>query len=319
MITLDRSPRGNHLKQSIDSLKNSGLFEHSSFQFILSHSGENTNNLKEAQAVHSKLNIATNKELLNYNNAVTRGIELALETRPDLVLFMEDDIKVCQNFPQFVLDTYKLTDNTETILDFVSYYEEITDAYFQGKQLIEMLAKNFYGGQCFSMNTLSAASFSQYIRNHIDIKEGFCDVWIEDWLLSQNLEPIIKCAVPSGAQHTGKNSTHGHPFFEAPCFKDDIELIKPRITNQFEFIREEKNEMIGNSFIFKRTNSNHEISLNQSAYLIYLFCDGEHALKQIFDDIHIQLGGDKYTLDTQIRQGLATLKSQQLIHYSTLE
>jgi hypothetical protein len=315
MLTIDRSPKGNHLPQTIQSLKDSGLFEHPNFNFTLTHSGEQESNISEALVVHPELNIIKSEQLIPYNKAVAQAIETGLESNPGTVIFMEDDTKVCENFPQFATDAINAVGKSNPLIDFTTYYKEITDAYFEGKQFINMQAKSFYGIQCLAMRKSAAVSLSKYIKKHHSIKAGFCDTWIESWQLEEKLKPIITCAVPSGVQHTGNNSTFDHHFPQVPCFKDDDEKTIPKKTGDFELSLFSDSSGNDPTYVFKNILGSRALNLNKTAYLIYLFCDGKLNLKQIILEIHNEMGGNKHSIDAEIRKALFLLKNKGLITY----
>ena len=312
MITMDRSPKGNHLADSIKGLAESGFFQHPSFNFTLIHSGQNRLNLDEALAVSDNFTLVETGRLLQFNEAVLNALKTALANKSDVVLFMEDDIRVSTSFPQYVLDTLESAGGAEPVLDFVTYYVEVTDSYFQGEQFIEMEAKSFYGSQCYAMNADYAASFAKFIEENNPQKTGFCDVWFHDWLVHEKLEPVVKCAVPSGAQHIGRNSNQGHDYIEAPCVKDEVEQTRPFRTSQYSQV-----ETDDESLTIRNNETNKLLSLNSSAHLIYLFCDGEYSLKQIISEIHAEVGGSRHKLDAEIRRGLFELKSLGVVDYQT--
>ena len=306
ILTVDRSPRANFLANTVASLRASGLLHHPAFSLHIFHSGENAN-INDANLEDGNITLHTAPDRRHFNLGLVNALRHASSLNPDFVLFMEDDIEVCPDFPDYVISTLAEF-SADPLMDFVTYYEEVMNRYLDGERCIDMPADSFYGTQCFAMTRENALSYADFVERNHQVKPGFADVWFDSWLEDCDRPRTVSCAVPSAAQHTGVESTHSHEFVKTPAYKSDLEQLTPRHTGDYLLLDTKD----ANSTLRHKVTGAH-LELNESAYLIYLYCDGEQSIGQIIDGIHAEIEIDRTLLSAHIRQGLASLRHNRVI------
>lgn len=311
MMTMDRSPRHNYLASSIASMIASGMCDDSRVSFSLFHSGKGRSNLDIELIQRSCATLHEQSQLDHFNLGIAKALRLAAEQNADYVLFFEDDVHVAHDFPDFVCSQLAL-EPTAVFLDFATYFQEVETAYLRGERFVELNAAHFYGTQCFCMPTQHAISFSDNISKNQSQRAGFADTWIQYWLADNALDDQIMSSVPSAVQHVGRDSNHSHSFIRVPAFKDEIERLKPLRTNQYAMC-----QTVSNGFFLNNGDIENPLHLNFTAQLIYLYCDGDNSIADIENAIRSHVYGDRYQLNQQIRQCLATLIEHSAIRYVT--
>lgn len=304
---MDRSPKVNFLATTVDSLRASGLLDHPDFELHIFHTGHRSTNLDQLDLTHASITLHTNQDPLHFNLGTVNLFRHAASQKPDFILFMEDDVHVCEDFPEFVVSALSEFE-AGSVLDFLTYYEEVKTSYLEGARSIEMPAHTFYGTQCFAMRPLDALSFADFVEQHHGVKPGFADTWFDSWMEQTDRPRVVSCSVPSPAQHTGFDSTHDHQFINAPAFIRDVEKLVPVATEHYLLIdgKDEKP-------ILKHKTRGTQLQLNESAHLIYLYCDGLMSIGQIIDTIRTQVPMDRVVLSAQMRQAIASLRHNQVI------
>ena len=142
IITVDRVPGNNYLSNTLESLRASGACDDTRFSIDIYHSGAERSNLdisliKNCNATLHLYETKTHTNLSSYN-----ALNIAVNRNPEYVVFLEDDIDVCSDFPDFICSQIDLNP-TAPIIDFISYYDEIRDAYFSGERFLDMNAMSF--------------------------------------------------------------------------------------------------------------------------------------------------------------------------------
>ena len=294
----------------MDGLAESGLFSHPQFSLDIFHSGEATRNLDAVLEYSELASFHRQPNHLHFNEGVVWSIKSICEKQPDFLLFFEDDVHVCKDFPEFVVASLERV-GASPLLDYVTYYSEIKNAYLEGHIMHEMPAKSFYGTQCLAMSLADAESFASYVDANKQTKSGFADVWFDDWLSSVDRDRHVKCSVPSAAQHIGSDSNHGHEFIVARGFKDDLECIVPKPTDEFLLL-----EVDNETSVLRHRKTNAHLALNDSALLIYLLCDGVNSLKALTAEIMNASGLDAYAASQQVRTYLNELSVHDAIQFN---
>lgn len=309
ILTTDRSPRHNYLSATLESLFASGLPSNSSFSLDIFHSGQASSNLNSALLRDPQINLIQEPTQLHFNAGLRTALEKALQRDCDWVLFMEDDNCVCSEFPEFVISQLELA-NEKPMVDFITYYDCIKEAYFSGERFLELDAKSFYGTQCFAIRSDAALSFSKYIGDNESSKVGFADTWFDDWLVSTGQPRTIYSSVPSATQHTGRDSNHGHNFITAPAFKDDLDKTIAVPTLKFELI---------SINAFQRALRPHDdgelFELNEAAQIIYMSVDGNRSIGDIVNELAGHIDVDRTILNQQIRACIHTLTQIGALSY----
>ena len=309
MLTADRSPRQNYVGDSVNSLRASGLLDHPEVSFTLLHFGRSNANLAPIQDNHSGMNIVIGPQR-NYNFSVVKALRQAANTNADIVLFMEDDILVDKGLADIVLAAFKSFGEDQKIIDFVSYYDGIYEHYFLGHNFLDMAANTYYGNQCFAMPNEAARSFADFVDQESADKPGFCDVWIADWLQANNWGDTVRCAVPSVAQHMGRDSNFGHTFMQAPCYKADMDQIIPTRTSKLKTL-----ELSEHKALRLSSSSGTKSILNMPAYLLHACSSGNYTLADLCAIIQKQVDIDLQVLSREVRRNIGALKSAGLISF----
>lgn len=311
ILTSDRTPRRNYLSTTLEHLKASGLTHDARFTLDIFHSGASAN-LDKRLIAECNATLHHDEHKLPFNLAFSGALAIAAAREFDYVLFLEDDVQVAHDFPDFVCSQLAFEADAP-LVDFTTYYRKIMDAYLAGERSIKLTAKQFYGTQCFAMTTHYAKSYSDYVRTHSASKIGFADTWIDDWLSALKLEREVASSVPSAAQHIGVDSSFNHSFILAPAFKDDVEKLAPTPTNKYVVWQRNNNE-----FVLRRHNTHEILDLNLTAQLIYLYCDGRNTLADIEREIGAVVAADRFELNQQIRQCIAVFVAHGAMIYHTV-
>lgn len=216
MVTIDRKERGlpNYIAQTISSMLRSGIVinDEKSYELHVFDGGsENTDyipNKLVVQMARAQIHLAP-KRLTPCEN-VASALEYGSKCGFDWVLFVEDDISVCDKFFSGVSDWLRrhMTDEYR-LAAFYAAYDEVLQQYQQKKSSWEYPVEAFYGTQCFAVRSEDAKSISEYLLSDNGHNPGTpsYDMVIKDW--SAKYYPNSKnflASAPCFVQHTGEKS-----------------------------------------------------------------------------------------------------------------
>jgi hypothetical protein len=212
MVTVDRSPGKNYLAETLKNLDRGGVFNSEHLHsFHLFNSDDKSNwlisNLIDYPTVY--VNVPTKKLVANQNVAEALAYAALLDEK--WVLFLEDDIDVCDSFIDSVYYWLEEHYSKDVHLYAIgSPYPEIKMSVALGMTKWDYPIKAFYGTQSIAFHSDDAWSFSKYMKDHIFTrnKEGVCyDLHMQDWALKNwPSQKFFMASVPSFSQHIGMTS-----------------------------------------------------------------------------------------------------------------
>lgn len=212
MVTIDRSPSTNYLRDTLRNLQRSGVWKSPrlhSFHLCDSEPKNQWSKL-EASSYPITLHRPSFEQLLPSLN-VARALSHGAESGAKWVLFIEDDVDVCDQFLESVgawLDFHATP--AFPVYSFGANYDAIATVAQGGGTYWRYPVKTFYGTQCFAINRGNAKSLSTYLEEHPlyqGINAGSYDLIMQDWALHEWPESrFFLAACPSFVQHLGRHS-----------------------------------------------------------------------------------------------------------------
>lgn len=198
---------GDTLDKTMNSLKNSGLWESGiDFTLLLHDTGSDNKTYldKYKNLPNTIIECNKNREMMLIN--VINMLVYTKEHIPcDYIVYLEDDIIFCKNWIQNV-DAW-LNKNVDYDNWFVSFFYPYPKEDFKS-QVIKLPSEKYYGTQCLGIMRSKLES----LINHFDAKnkEGYQtgqDMFIREWLVLGNNSEFIKFSNPSLIQHQNLQST----------------------------------------------------------------------------------------------------------------
>lgn len=230
MITMDRSPRQNYLQDTLLNLRRADVFGSErlhSMTVVDSRPGSwalsVVNSLENFYGILVDVEAPVGAIRTPFQNAST-ALGIGAVSGAPWVLFLEDDIDVCDKFLDSVgrwLDRHIQTDRH--VYAFGASYDIITRLTSMGVTSWDYPIDGFYGTQAIALRAEDAASLSGWLSTRqVDPKSGSYDISMHAW--AQTLWPRVSnflASVPSFVQHVGKDSalsprTDVHTFASWP-------------------------------------------------------------------------------------------------------
>ena len=224
LITLDRTPRRNYLGETLDNLERGQFFASKRLHsFRIVDSGSSATYIAE-QLRGRALPVITSEVRRNARQNVSQALLFAGQAGAKWVLFMEDDIDVCDNFLNSVgkwLDDHEREDRR--IYAFGAAYAQIAQARTDGMTAWNYPIEAFYGTQCIALRTHDALGLSQHLHatpfvRGVDAPQAY-DIAMSDWMREKY--PSIRhflASAPCFVQHLGEQSALGSKFFTFQAF-----------------------------------------------------------------------------------------------------
>ncbi|GJL81961.1 MAG: hypothetical protein DHS20C01_15950 [marine bacterium B5-7] len=320
MITVDRSPKKNYLSESLASLERSGWFSYADCNLVVINASPDSDthlsNVVSRLAVSSANNftVIATPERLGCTKATQFALQHAAWHECDWVLFMEDDIEVCRDFPERVMDFLQDHGGDQLLCDFVTCYDDVLDRYLKGELFWDMPAVLYYGNQCFALKRHVVKSYADYIDRSDGKRPGFPDVWIADWLMTQYTQTMLRAAVPSLAQHRGDQSTQNNSYFEAQAYIEDLEGDwcpddYPVVIKQAGLLTSNDNFQIVvgvENPIF--------IKINRAAARVFELCSDALSVGDVIDTLVSDWPANESEIEVQVPQVLDQLRSLRVIY-----
>jgi hypothetical protein len=218
MITVNRAPRKNYLFDTLDSLIRGGVF--TSERFAAMHVCDSKRDMW-AQSTLATLPVDVHYPPDGECRTPTENAGLALGAaaadQMPWVLFLEDDIDVCDHFLDSVgawLDDHAR--ESRRIYPFGAAYAGVVFAQEAGKSCWDYPIEGFYGTQAFAVRGIDAMDLAVFLLESQE-HSGY-DLLMHKW--ARNRWPHIKhflTSVPSFVEHTGRESVinprrHTHTF-----------------------------------------------------------------------------------------------------------
>lgn len=210
MITVDRSPKRNYLTETLDNLKRTGMWQSSrlhSFWLCDSRADLFADNALIAAGLALSSVSALGRRTANQN--VAAALKYGAKSGAPWVLFLEDDIDVCDRFLDGVgawLDWHAFPDCP--IYAFGAAYDIIDGLHRRGETSWRYPVDGFYGTQAFATRATDALSLAWWLEQHefSHTKDGTAyDLSMHDWADAQGVRHFL-ASVPSFVQHIGMES-----------------------------------------------------------------------------------------------------------------
>lgn len=232
--TVNRSPKPNYLKQTLDSIARSVEGQDSSnVRIFIVDSGPGFNNKLEYPEHSLKFPVdfrvyrySQYRSLLPYENIV-ECLNIGHKYARKWMLLLEDDVIVCKDFFGSVLRWLDGPINVHTqVFAFGSAHPNIKLGLEAGFDGIRIPAHEFYGTQAIAMRPETALAIARHLESSSHCKErpGEYDLAIADWVREAHPEyPYIVASCPSFVQHIGRESSirDNGLFFEFDSFRGE--------------------------------------------------------------------------------------------------
>lgn len=218
MVTVDRTPKQNYLSATLENLKRSGMWESPRCQgFYLCNSRLDmfAHEALVAAGIDLKKDpgglamVPIERAFRSATKNVSEALRLGAESGASWVLFLEDDIDVCDGFIDGVgvwLDRHAVP--SCPVYAFGAAYDIIVALNRRGFTQWEYPVGGFYGTQAFAIRNADALSLSRWMNDYEFSKTGDgtgYDLIMHDWAGNLGVEYFL-ASVPSFVQHTGKES-----------------------------------------------------------------------------------------------------------------
>lgn len=233
IITKDRAPRRNYLRDTLWRLEESGTFDSPFVEavHVVDSGSANVEDYVASQVPPSlefdtrgKLFMHTTTTPRNGRENVSAALKLAaanVKRQTPWILFCEDDVDVCDDFAGSVVRW--LNDHEQDnrhVYAFGAAYDEIAYLHRRGSASSwEYPIDAFYGTQCFAIKTQDALSLARWLDEHrgtrgVDAPNAY-DMMMQDWAKATWPDVnYFRASVPSFVQHRGEHSSIGNKFFE---------------------------------------------------------------------------------------------------------
>lgn len=218
MRTVDRSPSANYVGQTLANLARAGLFRSSiPWTLAIVDSGspasffddEGISRLVAREAGRVTLDWPSARRTPNENAA--RALDLGADTGADWILFLEDDIDVCDRLLESV-DAWiaKNRRKDRRVYSFCAAYAGVREAARSGRQAWDYPLAKFYGTQAYALWKDDARSAAEYMKRNPRYRGAHqChDLLLKEW--AREAHPKLghfAASVPSFVQHVGKESS----------------------------------------------------------------------------------------------------------------
>lgn len=314
MISNDRFPRKSYVEKSLQSLQDSGFFENPNFSFtLINTSPDSRRHINFLEKFGNNVQVIDTDSKFNFHKAMVFALEHGSKVECSHIIFMEDDIKVCRNFPERVFDFVATHGNQQMVCDFSTPYLEIVTNFYQGASYWDIESGDFYGTQCLAFRKDAARSFASFIKRETGTRPGYPDTWFLPWLEEAYGIKTIRCAVPSLAQHTGEESTQDNTFFTVPGFADDLEVLFPE---NYRPMSQEDHQLVslkdGAEVLDIKTGIT-IAKINNSGLMVYSLCDGRSTLKEITLSLVNDFPENEQQIRNQVPMTISELMSSGLL------
>lgn len=206
LITVDRSPKQNFFGQTMTALDRSGVFDSPLLdRFTIFDSGSPNFDFLSTYTYGWPVDSAKRCPVEN----TAAALLFAGSSPSPWVLFLEDDIDVCDKFLESV--SAWLADHEEhyKVFPLGANYEQIVALERLGKTAWRYSIEQFYGTLAVAMRAETAQQIGRYLlRRHAGPtkRDGApYDLYMSDWAREQGITHFLT-PVPSFVQHTGVES-----------------------------------------------------------------------------------------------------------------
>lgn len=205
MITIDRSPKRNFVKGTLDALERSSVFSSPLLEsFYVFDSGSPSLDFL-AQVSLGKINSAKRNPVQNVVAALRSG---AAAGSP-WVLFLEDDIDVCGDFLESIAGWLADHEDEYPVFPLGANYDVLKTLQKLNKTAWKYPVAQFYGTLAVVMRAEIAYILAAYLetrdKSNLEIGSYPYDLYMGAWATECGY-PHFLTPVPSFVQHTGTES-----------------------------------------------------------------------------------------------------------------
>jgi len=220
IITSNRCPDENYIMNTIKSLEKENILNETEVN-VFDSGSEDVSYLDFLK--NKNIIVHTHNIKLNLNENRIRAFETVEKHDGDYIIFLEDDIELCDEFLFKVKKFIKKYD--VGFWDFCTPYDEIVHRFNDGFDYWDCPIEKFYGTQCIVIKKdiipeiiieLKSGIKDMLAKGKPSSKGG--DLHFKRWFIKHN-KTHMKCCVPSLVQHKGKKSTIDRHFWEVESFK----------------------------------------------------------------------------------------------------
>lgn len=209
MITMDRSPRRNYFGETLDNLARAGVFRSHRLQsFTVADSRSGTFAADEIADHGIEAAVLLPAEFRTANQNAARALRAGGESSARWVLFLEDDIDVCDRFLDGVGRWLDRNASIECPLyAFGAAYDLLVPLARVGIETWDYRVSDFYGTQAIAVRCADALTMADWIDAHADDpnRVGSYDILLHGWAEQRGIE-MFKASAPSFVQHVGNDS-----------------------------------------------------------------------------------------------------------------
>jgi len=209
--TLDRSPGPNYLGQTLTGLRRS--IEHLDVQVVDGGSPDPADFARRERIWHNGVTFHPSLRRLTRNEAGIRCLEVALARGADYVVFLEDDIQVCDDFLGSV-DRW-LTHRPEPAAPTLySFYCPFGRPFHEGVDGAWNYPLAWFNGcQAIALRSADVSGALECLRRLLPTwgSPGGFDRLLSAWLMACGGQ--ILASVPSFVQHVGYQTAMGYPHW----------------------------------------------------------------------------------------------------------
>lgn len=209
MITVNRAPRTNYLFDTFKNLTRGGVWNSERLHsFYLVDSGDDCLWCGDIDSAKSIFFVpAEHGSRRTPTDNAAMALMVAGSTDAKWVLFLEDDIDVCDQFLDSVgswLDDHDRSDRH--VFAFGAAYDALVDLHRKGKTSWQYPIDGFYGTQAFAVRAADALSLGKFFMN--SLQPSAYDLLMHRWARQNWPETkFFMASVPSFVEHTGREST----------------------------------------------------------------------------------------------------------------
>lgn len=227
VTSLDRSPKENYLKKTLENFDDSGIFKSRiPHEVHIFDSGSRDIDYiptcypleihfplqNEIDKIRDIYNDPTRNQITLRQNMVCMATYCS-NTDADFVIMMEDDVETCGNFLESV-DSWvekNFKPNKDKLMPVVSFFtprKQIVEKFKSGESIWRYQASKYYGRQCTMVRKKDCSSIANWFINYFKGKSGGHDLVLQGWMINKfSRRTHLYASSPCFVQHIGRFSS----------------------------------------------------------------------------------------------------------------
>lgn len=203
MITVDRSPKQNFLRRTLENLTRSGVFASPLLDgFTIVDSGSRVSFIDDA-TVNVERDVAIDSAVRVPTENAARALKLGAESGSPWVLFLEDDIDVCGRFVESTAAWLGEHERAYKVFPLGANYDAVKGCVRRGERAWPYGVAQYYGTLAVAMRRETAADLAAFLAERAHRQEY--DLLMAEWARGQGISHFLTPA-PSFVQHIGVES-----------------------------------------------------------------------------------------------------------------